>query len=95
MSAGFPVNKSIMDSRVGSITVALRDTLADAVKQKGTLDDMTDADIEALGYTAEDVNVLRSAFTDLAKLSDVAHAKATQAAANDFFFWANKLVGLQ
>jgi hypothetical protein len=62
---------------------------------KSWLDTKTDNELVALGYTSQEVATLKSAFTDLNKLARVANGLDTQAAASDFFFWADRLTGLQ
>lgn len=92
---GYPIDKATLNNRVGGIVVQLREVLADAVQIDEWLADQQDADIEALGFTTEDVTLVRASFVDLAKLARIAHGQDTQPAASDFFFNADHLVGLQ
>ena len=68
--------------------------LSDCVQIHEWLSDQDDADIEAMGFTTEDVTLVRAAFVDLNKLSAIAHGQDVQPAASDFFFHADHLVGL-
>jgi hypothetical protein len=96
MSVGFPSDKAAIDQRVGSLVLNLRVTLDQCGTVKAWLDSQQpDSALTALGYTAGEVTILRAAFTDLDNLRKLAHAQATQPAANDFFFNAGKLTGLQ
>jgi hypothetical protein len=47
-----------------------------------------------LGYTTPEDTTLRAAIADLDKLWQISHAAATQGAANDFFFNAKLLGGI-
>ena len=95
MSVGFSTDKTAMDNRAASIARTVRDGLVDAGRMKAWLDTQTDADLTARGWTAAEVAVLKSAFTDLDNLRKVATAGATQGTVNDFLFWASKLLGAQ
>lgn len=48
----------------------------------------------ALGYTAAEVAVLKSAYTDLAALRQVANGQQTVGTANNFLFWSAQLCGI-
>lgn len=95
MSVGFSADKAAIDQRAGSLTYQLRETFNQVQTVKAWLDSKLDSDLTALGYSSAEVTTLRAAFTDLDNLRKVAHAQGTQAAANDFFFNAGKLTGLQ
>lgn len=95
MSVGFPVDKVTIDQRAASLAWQLRSTFEQIALVKGWLDTQQDTDLQALGYSANDVAVLKSAYTDLNNLGKVAHGQQAQASANDFFFWAKNLLGVQ
>ncbi|GAA1915380.1 hypothetical protein GCM10009775_04840 [Microbacterium aoyamense] len=94
MAIGFSRTKQDFDQRAGSIALQLRDTLAHATRFRALLDTMTEQDLINLGYDASEVAILKSAFTDLDNLGKIANGQSTQAQANDFFFWAKQLVGV-
>lgn len=98
MSVGFTATKADLDARAGQLAMGLRDNLQRCSDFCDLLNDTTifpnDAALTALGYTAGEVTILRAAFTDLKKLKDIAHAAATQASTNDFFFNAKHLTGV-
>lgn len=91
---GFPADKAALDARAGNIAIQLRDCLDAAARLKSWLDTKTEADLVALGYTAAEVAVLKSAFTDLAALRAVATAGQTVPAVNNFLFWSAQLCGV-
>jgi hypothetical protein len=98
MSVGFTLNKVDLDNKAGSLAMSLRDDLARCAAFCDLLNDTSvfadDAALVALGYTQGEVTTLRAAFTDLKKLWSISHAAATQSPANDFFFNAKHLVGV-
>ncbi len=94
MAVGFPIDRGVIDNRCGFLAKQLRDTLAQIATVKAFLDATTDADLIAMGYSQDDVTLLKSAYGDLAKLSRIAHGQDTQADASDFFWFAKRLVGL-
>lgn len=97
MSTGYPITKLDLDNRMGALVVALRDDLNACVSFKAMLDDtsiLPDATLTALGYSAGEITQIRASFTAMAKLSDIARAAATQTPANDFWFDAKHLAGL-
>lgn len=97
MSAGYPITKIDLDNRMGGAVVALRDALIAIVSLKAELDDtsiLPDATLTTLGYSAGEITTIRASFTDLKKLSDISRAAATQSPANDFWFNAKLLAGV-
>jgi hypothetical protein len=94
MAAGYPADKPAVDARIGSLIISLRDQLEDITRVKAWFDRQPDADLIAQGWSTDDVATMKSAFTDLDKLAKIANGQATQATQNDFFFWADKLTGL-
>jgi hypothetical protein len=97
MTLGYPQGKAQIDSKAGGLALTVRNALRDIVAFKAFLDGKTDAQLMdvSIGYTQQEVNDLRAAFTDLKKLSDIANAQATQPAASNFFFNAVKLYGVE
>lgn len=97
MSTGYPITKLDLDNKMGALAVALRDDLNDCVTFKAILDDtsiLPDATLTGLGYSSGEITQIRAAFTALAKLSDIARGTTTQSPANDFWFDAKHLAGL-
>lgn len=93
MSVGFPTTKNDIDGQAGRLGLALRDGFRQVNDMKVYLDSLQDSDLTGLGYSAGEVTILRAAVTDLYNLGRVANAQQAQAAANDFFFNARKLLG--
>jgi hypothetical protein len=97
VSAGYQITKATLDNTLGQEIGTLW-TALDAVNRRNTwLNDSSHSDanlLTPLGYTGSEITTLRAAFTDLNKLWQISHAAATQAAANDFFFNAKLLGGI-
>jgi hypothetical protein len=101
--AGYPITKADLDNTMGRLVQALAADFAAIVAFKKLLDDTTilpDGVLTALGYSGPvgtagtDLQIIRSSFTDLAKLRDISYAQATQSPANDFWFNAKHLTGI-
>lgn len=95
MAVGYPLNKATLDSRLGYLTVTLRDTLDDWAILKSQTDSLLDADLTALGYSAADITAIRGIAASMAQLRLVANGQATQSPASNFFFFANKVTGVE
>ncbi len=93
--AGFTLDAATINNRAGQLVVQLRNDL-EAVKQYNAwLIDAatTDGYLGSLGVSGADITALRSAFTDLMALYNVAHGvQAT--GQSDFFFNARHLTGV-
>lgn len=94
MSIGYPVTKQRIDAQCGDAIYQLREALARIQRIKLDLDEMSDADLQALGYSAGEVAIVKSSIGDLNALANVARGQGTQAAPNDFFFFARQLIRL-
>lgn len=97
MSVGFPLSKADLDNTTGREAGAVWDSLAQVSKRNTWLNDSSHSDanlLTPLGYSGSEITTLRAAFTDLNKLWQISHAAATQASANDFFFNAKLLGGI-
>lgn len=94
MSVGYPLNKQVIDSRVGYLTKTLDDTLDGFATLKTTLDRLQDSDLTGMGYTADDITVLRGIAAAMAKLRQVAHGQDTQSPASDYFYYGPKVTAL-
>jgi hypothetical protein len=97
MPAGLPVDKQILDQRAGTLAWQFREMLEDLQTLKLYLDGKTDSELKAapFSYTQDDVDTLRAAYTAFDKLARVAHGQDVVEDADDFFFHARKLIGLQ
>lgn len=94
MSVGLPVGKSDFDNKLGELALQLRDLIMQVAPLKARLDAMADADLEALGYTTDDVTLIRASIVDLNQIAQVALGQATQATVYDFRTNTQHLMGI-
>lgn len=98
MAVGLPANKSDIDYRAGNVVLNLRNALREVEafnSYLNTLDDADLADVESggVGYTADEITLLRASYVDLTKLSRIAHGQDEQVGPNNFFWNAAHLTG--
>jgi len=68
MSVNLP-NKGQLDSRVGQVSVNLRDALEDVANLYNNLVQVGQANLTTMGYTSDDVNNLLATWGALAQLA--------------------------
>lgn len=91
---GIQFTKGSIDSTVGGVAVAVESALTRVRQFKYFLDGQADADLVALGYSAGDVAILRSACADLDQLAALYQGVGTVAVAKDFRTFAKRLMGM-
>jgi hypothetical protein len=94
MSVGLAVTKSEIDSRAGDIARTFQRVFEDVGTMKTYLDTTLNADLVALGYTSEEVDLLKSAWADLAELGTIWVGAAALAAPKDFRQFVRQLWGV-
>lgn len=94
MSVGLPVTKEEVDTRAGDIARTFQRMFDDVAVMKTYLDATTEADLIALGYDANEVAVLKTAWADLAQLATIWVGTAALPAAKDFRQFARQLWGV-
>jgi hypothetical protein len=94
MSVGLPVTKAEVDTRAGDIARGFQDHFADVATMQGFLLATPAADLELLGYTADEVASLKTAFTDLAQLGTIWTGAAALPAPKDFRTFVRRLWGV-
>lgn len=93
MAAGIIVTKSVLDLQLGALVNQGINWMESVRRMKAWLDTKTDQDLIDLGYVQGDVDLMKSAYTDLNNLRLLATAQRTQATENDFFFFGRQLAG--
>lgn len=91
---GIQVQKTDIDLVMGSITRLLQVQFNEIQNFKYWLDAKTDTDLEAYGYTAQEVAVIRSAFSDLDQLRLIYQGATPLSASKDFRAFVKQLWGL-
>lgn len=94
MSVGLPVTKDEVDTRAGDIARAFQRAFDDVVTLKGFLDATDEATLVGLGYTANEVAVLKTAWADLAQLATIWTGTTALPAPKDFRQFVRQLWGV-
>jgi hypothetical protein len=94
MAVGILVTKGEIDSRMGDLARSFQGTFADAAVLKSFFDSAIDADLIALGYTAGEVAILKSAIADVHQLFQIYSGAATLTTAKDFTTFLRQLWGV-
>ena len=94
MPVGLAVSKGEIDARAGDITRGFQRLFGDVLTMKGFLDQTPNADLEALGYTPQDVAVLKTAFGDLFQLTEIFTGNQNLPQPKDFRTFIRQLWGL-
>lgn len=95
MSVGLPVTKSEIDSRSGDIARAFQRMAGDTTTLKNYLDSATEEVLVELGYTSNEVAVLKTAITDLEQLLvKIGYGEEGLAAPKDFTVFLRQLWGV-
>lgn len=94
MTVGFPVAKLDIDSTVGQICLQLRDSISRVPVIQGRINAMSDADLQALGYSVDDITLLKAVITDLVALQQIAFGQGVLPNAYDFRTNVSKVTGI-
>jgi hypothetical protein len=94
MSVGLPITKTEIDTRAGDIARGFQDHFADVITMQQFLAATPNADLEAMGYTPEEVASLKTAYTDLTQLGTIWTGQAALAAPKDFRIFVSRLWGV-
>ena len=94
MAAGLVVTKGEVDARAGDIARTFQKSFEDVATMQGYLTATSEETLIALGYTADDVAILKTAYTDLAQLGRIWMGAEPLAAAKDFRVFVSRLWGV-
>ena len=94
MSVGLPISKDEIDTRSGDISRTFQRVFGDVVTMQSFLVATPNADLEALGYTADEVATLKTAFADLLQLGEIWIGNEALAAPKDFRVFVSRLWGV-
>jgi hypothetical protein len=94
MAVGMAISKTEIDARAGDITRGFQKAFGDVATLKSFLDQTADSDLVALGYSSEDVTLLKSAFGDLWQLGQIWSGQADLQVAKDFRVFVRALWGV-
>jgi hypothetical protein len=94
MPVGLPVTKNEIDTRAGDIARRFQKSFDDVATMQGFLARTTSAELEALGFTADEVATLKTAFADLSQLGKIWGGLEPLATAKDFRTFVSRLWGV-
>ena len=94
MAVGFATTKTEIDARAGDIARGFQKHFDDVATMQGFLTRTSNTDLEALGYSPDDVATLKTAFTDLAQLGRIWGGLEPLATAKDFRTFVARLWGV-
>ena len=94
MSVGLPVTKNEVDSRSGDTARLFQRAFEDAATMQLYLEGTANADLEAMGYTPQEVSILKSAYNDLTFLGQVWIGQQASPALKDFRTFVRLLWGV-
>jgi hypothetical protein len=94
MSVGLTVSKSEIDSRAGDIARRFQQSFEDVLTMALYLDGTTEQALIDLGYTANEVAVLKTAWADLVQLGTIWTGSAALASAKDFRVFVKQIWGV-
>lgn len=94
MPVGYQPSKAEIDGRAGEISRQFQSAFDDVVVLQGFLNRTPDADLVQLGYTIEDVALLKTAFLDLAQLGRIFAGAEALPEAKDFRTFVARLWGV-
>jgi len=93
MSVGLNPTKADIDNQAGYIARDLDSATSRCLEFKDYLDGKQEADLVALGFTPEEVGILKSAFTDAAKLAQIFRGVIADPAAYDYRTFLKQIWG--
>jgi sulfur carrier protein ThiS len=95
MSVGLAVTKNEIDARSGDIARAFQRLAGDTTTLKGYLDATTEEVLVELGYTTNEVAVLKTSITDLEQLLvKIGYGQEPLAVSKDFTVFLRQLWGV-
>lgn len=94
MSIGLTYNKTHLDTVMGSLARDLKKTMDDSVELYRILVALPDADLVSMGYTSNEVAVLKTAWSDASQLAGIFNGGVTLLSAKDFRVFLKQLWGL-
>jgi hypothetical protein len=94
MSVGLAVTKQEIDARSGDTARLFQKGFEDVLTMQSFLEGTPDADLVALGYTADEVASLKTAFNDLSQLGRIFTGAEALAAPKDFRTFVRRLWGV-
>jgi hypothetical protein len=93
MSVGYYIGKGDIDLMLGAVAVDVREILTRGNRHVSCLANITDAQLENMGYTAADVTIIRNVAADILTLEQIITGQASLATVRDFTANLRQLYG--
>jgi len=94
MSVGLPVTKQEVDTRAGDLARSFQRGFDDVVTLQNYLVATAEADLIALGYTADEVATLKTALAELSQLNRIWMGQEALPTPHDFRTFVSRLWGV-
>ena len=94
MSVGLVITKTEIDTRAGETAQHFQRAFEDVLTMQTFLEATPNADLEGLGYSPQEVAVLKTAFTDLTQLAGIWAGQNNLPAPKDFRAFVRQLWGV-
>lgn len=94
MSVGFAISKFDIDNAAGSVARMISSWSEQSMRLATQLDTIPNPDLVAMGFTEDDVALLRSAVNDMNKLAGIYLGQQEQTPAYDFRTFSKRLTGI-
>lgn len=94
MSVGKVVGKADYDTNSGSLAAQINEWAQDVVNLSSNLQTMSESDLTNLGYSSEEVTLLRTCVNDMFRLAEVYYGHTELTPAYDFRQFLNRISGL-
>jgi hypothetical protein len=94
MSVGLSVTKQEVDTRAGDTARTFQRAFEDVATMQTYLEATAEPDLVALGYTAQEVAILKTAFSDLTQLAQIWTGTDNLLVAKDFRTFVRQLWGV-
>ena len=94
MSVGLAVSKGEIDARAGDIARTFQRAFEDVTTLQAYLSSVTEQDLVAMGYSAQEVAVLKTGYNDLTQLGTIWVGAASLAQPKDFRTFVRQMWGV-
>ena len=94
MPVGLTVSKGEIDERMGQLCRNFQRQFEDTLTMWGYLTSVSREDLEAMGYTPSEIDLLQTAAMDLFQLSKIWSGQEALPAPKDFRYTVRKLWGI-
>lgn len=84
MAVGYSIGKGDIDLMLGTVAINTRDMLNRGAQVTACLANLTDIQLQNMGYTTAEVTLVRNVATDITSLEQIIQGQAALATARDF-----------